>query len=151
MSNDNTKKKATPFAKKEITTVNPVEEEQPKPTFFFENKLTGKKQWLGKRTREESFGVASEEEHSGEAEEDSDLEDASMDEADLPDESQESLVDCIQKEFTLLRSTMFVLILLQTSRNSKSAPSLPSISLDSLQAIQTKLEMVQKYLSDTSK
>lgn len=150
MSNDNTKKKASPFAKKEITTANPVAEEQPKVVFYHESKVKPN-QWLGKRTREDAFGEVEEDEHSGEAEEDSDLEDASMDDQESPEELQTSIVDSMRKEFIQLRSIMFAFLLQLTPRNSKSQTSLPSISLDLLQATQAKVEMVTKYLSDTSK
>lgn len=150
------KKAKSPFAKKESDS-QPLPDPTPKPKFplgLLEKNGQHKKQWLGKRTREDAFG---------EEEEDSDLEDAQdsdasdevsdvdMDEAPLQEEWLESALSSVLKEFTTLKSIMFASMVLAMSQLSTSRKTPPTISLTSLQETERLLETVAKYLSDTSK
>lgn len=144
-------KAKSPFAKKESTLNSLPDLDNPKPTIWLE-KPTNKNKWLGKRTREDAFGEEeappSEEEKDSVAEE-SDS-DAEMDEASQ-EESLELAISSVLKACTQLRSIMFASLCWAMSQPSASRKTTPSISLTSVQATEQLLEMVEKYLSGTSK
>lgn len=141
------KKTSSPFAKVESIPAGAI----PKKSNQFFETANAKKKWQPMAEVVPEEGPSDSEEDGLDQDEDgSELSDQEM----LDVEDQESLVsavDSLRKEFTQLKSIMFATFCLATSRTSaKSQPQL-SISLESLQAHQALLEMVEKYLSDTSK
>lgn len=144
-------KPKSPFAKKESALQSlPTELEPGKPLIWLE-KPTNKNKWLGKRTREDAFGE--EEAPPSEEEKDSveeDHSDEEMDEASQ-EESLELAISSVLKACTQLRSIMFASLCWAMSQPSTSRKTTPSISLTSVQATEQLLEMVEKYLSGTSK
>lgn len=141
------KKSTSPFAKVESPPAGAIPK---KSNQFFENSLA-KKKWQPLAVVHEEEDLSGSEEDGLDQEEDSDQHsDEEMQDVD----DQESVllaVDSLRKEFTQLKSIMFATFCLATSRTSTKSQPLPSISLESLQAHQTLLAMVEKYLSDTSK
>jgi len=146
---DAKKKSLSPFAKKESLSETAILE---KPTVWLESKTSRKPKWQAtKQEAEEDVPSDLEEDGQDQDEDSEEPSDVEMDELPLDAESLELAVASIKKEFTQLRSIMFALICWEMSRTSASKGKPSSISLQSLQEAQQLVEMVAKYLSDTSK